>query len=68
MSAYRIFVEKKPSFRVEATSLQEELNENLSLHLSALRLVNVYDLFGFTPELVERSRYGVFGETQPYIN
>ena len=28
-----------------------------------LRLLNVYDLFGFGEELLERSRYAVFGET-----
>ncbi len=62
MESYRIYVEKKPEFRVEAQSLQEELNGNLGLSLRELRLLNVYDLFGFTPELLEKSRYGVFGE------
>ena len=64
MKNYRIFVEKRPGFRVEAESLQHDLNENLGLHLSQLRLLNVYDLFGFTPELLEASRYRVFGEVQ----
>lgn len=59
---FRIFVEKKPRFRVEAQSLQRELNANLQLELSDMRLINVYDLFGFTPELLEATRYGVFGE------
>ena len=62
MSDYRIFVEKYPGFRVEAESLLSELNENLQLKLKMLRLLNVYDLFGFTPELLEKSRYSVFGE------
>ena len=62
MKNYRIFVEKHPEFRVEAKSLLAELNENLQLHLKHLRLLNVYDLFGFTPELLEKSRYSVFGE------
>ena len=39
-----------------------ELNENLQLKLKTLRLINVYDLFGFTSELLEKSRYSVFGE------
>jgi phosphoribosylformylglycinamidine synthase len=64
MSSYRIYVEKRPEFRVEAKSLRDELNENLSLSLRNLRLLNMYDLFGFTPELLERSRYSVFGEVQ----
>ena len=59
---YRIFVEKYPEFQVEAASLKAELNENLQLDLQSLRLLNVYDVFGFTPELLEKSRYSVFGE------
>ena len=59
---YRIFVEKLPRFRVEAESLRRELNTNLNLSLGDLRLLNVYDLFDFTEELLEKSRYTVFGE------
>ncbi|MFI3328053.1 MAG: phosphoribosylformylglycinamidine synthase [Rikenellaceae bacterium] len=62
MNKYRIFVEKKEAFRVEAQSLKAELNANLNLKIEALRLINVYDLFGFSEELVEKARYGVFGE------
>lgn len=62
MANYRIFVEKYPEFQVEAGSLKAELNENLQLDLQSLRLLNVYDLFGFTPEFLEKSRYSVFGE------
>ncbi len=59
---YRIFVEKSPRFRVEAESLRRELNANLNLGIEHLRLLNVYDLFGFSAELLEKSRYAVFGE------
>ena len=62
MSDYRIFVEKLPRFQVEAESLRRELTADLGLSLRSLRLLNVYDLFGFTPELLEKSRYAVFGE------
>ena len=62
MNNYRIYVEKYPEFQVEARSLLSELNENLQLDLETLRLLNVYDLFGFTAELLEKSRYSVFGE------
>ena len=62
MKAFRVYVEKKPAFRVEASSMLAELNENLSLDIAGLRLVNVYDLFGFSKELVSQSAYGVFGE------
>ena len=59
---YRIFVEKLPRFRVEAESLRRELNANLNLELGEVRLLCVYDLFGFSGELLEKSRYTVFGE------
>ena len=62
MKNYRIFVEKLPRFRVEAESLRRELNADLGLSLRTLRLLNVYDLFGFSAELLEKSRYAVFGE------
>ena len=62
MANKRLFVEKKASFSVEAQSLLAEFNENLSLNLRSLRLINVYDLFGFSDELVEKCRYSVFGE------
>ena len=63
MANFRIYVEKRPAFQVEAHSLKNELNENLQLNLQSLRYINVYDLFGFTPELLEQCRYSVFGET-----
>ena len=63
MTNKRIFVEKRERFRVEAESLLAEFNENLSLHLKTLRLINVYDLFGFSDDLFEKCRYSVFGET-----
>ena len=63
MSNKRLFVEKKNRFSVEADSLLAELNENLGLKMKSLRLLNVYDLFGFSDSLVEKCRYAVFGET-----
>lgn len=62
MANYRIFVEKYPEFQVEAGSLKSELNENLQLELKSLRLLNVYDLFGFTPELLEKESIQRFPE------
>ncbi len=37
MNAHRIFVEKCSEFQVEAQSLKNEFNENLSLSLRTLR-------------------------------
>ena len=62
MNTHRIFVEKCEPFRVEAESLRKELNSNLGLNIASLRLLCVYDLFGFTTELLEESKYRVFGE------
>ena len=62
MNSRRIFVEKKPAFRVEADSLRKEFNENLSVGIRSLRLVNLYDLSGFSDDLLEKCRYTVFGE------
>ena len=62
MESRRIFVEKKPAFRVEAESLRKEFNENLSVDIRSLRLVNLYDLTGFSDALLEKCRYTVFGE------
>lgn len=49
MNKNRIFVEKRPEFRVEAESLRRDLNSNLGLNIKDLRLLAVYDLFGFSP-------------------
>ena len=62
MQSHRIFVEKSSEFQVEAQSLKNEFNENLSLSLRSLRLLAVYDLFGFSDALLEKCRYTVFGE------
>jgi len=59
---YRISVEKKEEFRVEAQSLEAELNEALGLKIKGLRIINIYDVEGFTPQLIEKCKYGVFGE------
>ncbi|MDD4694648.1 MAG: phosphoribosylformylglycinamidine synthase [Firmicutes bacterium] len=61
---YRLYVEKKPGFQVEAESLKNDLNSNLGLKIQKLRLLNVYDLLNFSPELLEKSKYWVFGDTQ----
>ena len=61
-SAYRVFVEKKPGFQVEAQMLLEELTQNLQAGIRSLRLINVYDLFGFSGQLLQQSLYKVFAE------
>ncbi|MDE5552020.1 MAG: hypothetical protein K2I91_02355, partial [Muribaculaceae bacterium] len=62
MSDFRIFVEKREPYRVEAESLRHELNTNLNLNIRTLRLVCVYDIFGCERSLLDKSMYKVFGE------
>ena len=59
---HRVFVEKRPGFRAEAEGLLSELNENLSLSLGSLRILNVYDLEGFGEDLLKDALWRVFGE------
>ena len=43
---YRIFVEKKEDFRVEAQNLMNDLRENVGIEsLDFLRILNIYDVF-----------------------
>ena len=43
---YRIFVEKKEDFRVEAQNLFSDLKENIGLAgLLDVRVLNIYDIF-----------------------
>lgn len=58
----RIYVEKKENFKVEATSLLNEFNSNLGLNLTSLKLINIYDIFNISEELLKKSLYTVFGE------
>lgn len=61
-TAYRVFVEKREGFQVEAQMLLEELSQNLQAEIKSLRLINVYDLFGFSETLLQQSLYKVFAE------
>ena len=60
---YRIYVEKKPGFDVEATGLKNELTSLLGLkELSGLRLLNRYDVEGIDEELFNQCADTVFSE------
>ena len=43
MSVFRIYVEKKPEFAVEAKSVLSDISTALRLNLSGLRILNRYD-------------------------
>ncbi len=46
----RVFVEKKEGFRVEADNLLSELNKNLHLNITSLRIINCYDVENLNDE------------------
>ncbi len=62
---FRIFVEKKPAYAVEANALQQELVQLLGVSgLKSLRLFNRYDVEGCSKETFDKARNTVFSEPQ----
>lgn len=62
---YRVFVEKKPGFDVEAKALFSELRDILGIqNLQRLRLVNRYDVEGIGRQLFDACVPSVFSEPQ----
>ena len=60
---YRIYVEKKPGFDVEAQQLRGELVSLLGVtELDSLRIVNRYDVEGISEELFRHCISTVFSE------
>ena len=60
---YRIYVEKKPGFDVEANGLKNELTSLLGIQsLTGLRLLNRYDVEGIDQDLFEQCASTVFSE------
>ena len=62
---FRVYVEKKPGFDVEARQLLAELQDILGIKaLTGLRLINRYDVEGISRELFEQCVPTVFSEPQ----
>ena len=59
---YRVFVEKKENYRTESQALLSNFKNNLKLNLTNVRLVNIYDVFDISIDLLEKSKYSIFGE------
>ena len=60
---YRIYVEKKPGYDVEAEGLKKELVSLLGISsLTGLRVLNRYDVEGIDQALFEQCRNTVFSE------
>ena len=61
----RIYVEKKPTLRLEAAGLLNELRTILGIsNLTDLRLINRYDVEGLEEDIFERAVQTVFSEPQ----
>ncbi|MEA4987487.1 MAG: phosphoribosylformylglycinamidine synthase [Anaerovorax sp.] len=59
----RIFVEKKTGFDVEGQRLFSDLKVNLHLQqITAVRVINRYDIEGIEDEVYESAKYAVFSE------
>lgn len=65
MAVYRIYVEKKPPFAVEAKGVLKELRELLGLAgLTGLRILNRYDVEGIEEQVFDACKTTVFAEPQ----
>ena len=60
---YRIFVEKRPGFDLEAKRIENELKESLQLKgLEKVRLLNCYDIFKIDSLELEKAKKLIFSE------
>lgn len=58
----RIFVEKKLQYQTQAKCLMDDFNTNLGVNIFGLRIINIYDIFNIDKDLLEKSKYTIFGE------
>ena len=59
----RIFVAKKPEFKVKNQALLHELQHNLQLStLTSVNIVQVYDVFHVTDDLLTTAEQTIFSE------
>ena len=65
MPVYRIFVEKKPEFAVEAGGVLSDVHSSLGIReLESVRLINRYDVEGMAPADFEEVKNTIFSEPQ----
>ena len=63
MSVYRIYVEKKPAFAVEAAGVLSDLRTVLQLeNVTGVRVLNRYDVEHIDPEDFQNARSTIFSE------
>ena len=58
----RVMVEKKVGFQIEAEELLQQLKDNFQIKATACRLINIYDIFNISEELLSKSKKTVFSE------
>lgn len=58
---YRIFIEKKEGFDLEAKRLESQLKENFKIKCN-VRLLNVYDIFNIDESKLKNSINVIFSE------
>lgn len=60
---FRLFIEKKEDFRVEAQNLFDDLKENIGIeNLKKVRVLNIYDVFNINETDLEKLKTTVFSE------
>ncbi len=65
MSVFRVYVEKKEGFDVEAQRMKNELNQFLNIKsVKNVRILNRYDVEHVTKEVYEKARNTIFSEPQ----
>ena len=62
MSVFRVYVEKKPAFAVEAQSVLNDLRTALRMNLTNVRVLNRYDADRLSEEDFTRAIPTVFSE------
>ena len=62
MSVFRIYVEKKPAFAVEANGVRHDIKVSLGLPVTGVRLFNRYDVEGIDEATFETASRTIFSE------
>jgi phosphoribosylformylglycinamidine synthase len=59
---YRIYTEKMPHCQTQAQSIKSDIQHTLGIGIEHIRLLNVYDLFGFSQELCQKTIWRILGQ------
>ena len=62
MPVFRIYVEKKPEFAVEADAVRHDLKASLGLPIEGVRFFNRYDVEGIDSETFKTASRTIFSE------